>query len=59
MATALVHLRGRRKEMREDSGTQVRRESRGEEEKDAGLVEYMHSPKVKSLLIRGRQMGLF
>ncbi len=42
LASALAHLRGRRKEMKEDSGTQVRGEGRGEEEKDARLVEYMH-----------------
>lgn len=42
MASALVHLRGRRREMREDGGAQVRRESGGGEEKDARLAEYMH-----------------
>lgn len=42
MPSALAHLRGSRNEMREDSGTQVRRKGRGEEEKDAKLVECTH-----------------
>ncbi len=46
LASALVHLRGRRKGMRGESGTQVRsegsEEEEEEEEKDARLVEYMH-----------------